>query len=111
MNTSVTDATRESLNAAKNGRIPDAIRDISLSNQAHGQEFADKLLRHISANTQAALDAWKAIASARSFHEAGMIQMDFMQKQLAAFMSQGQEFAQHSTRTMQDAASKANGKS
>lgn len=111
MNASITDATREAFDAAKNGRIPDAIRDVGLSNQAHGQAFADKLLGHISANTQAALDAWKAMAAARSIHEAGMIQMSFMQQQFAAFMSQSQEFAQMSTRTMQDATSKANGKS
>ncbi len=111
MNASINDATREAFDAAKNGRIPDAIRDIGLSNQAHGQAFADKVLGHISVNTQAALDAWKAMASARSIHEAGMIQMNFMQQQFTAFISQGQELAQLSTRSVQDAASKGNGRS
>lgn len=104
-------ATREAFDAVQNGHVPDAIRNIGLANQAHAQEFADKVLGHISANTQAALDAWKAVASARSLHEAGMIQMNFVQQQFAALMTQGQELTQISTRAMQDAASKTTSRS
>ncbi len=102
---------REAFDAVQNGRVPDAVRDIGLANQAHAQEFADKLLGHISANTQAALDAWKAVASSRSLHEAGMIQMNFAQQLFATLMTQGQELTQLSTRTMQDAASRTTSRS
>jgi phasin len=108
--------TREAyqkLNAvAKDGAK--AVEEVMLTAQASAKAFGEKVMQNTTANTEAAFDAARAIARARSLPEAARLQADFMQQQLSVAGAQTKELFELSTKlaretieTMNSAASRS----
>jgi phasin len=108
--------TREAyqkLNAvAKDGAK--VVEEVMLTAQAGAKAFGEKVMQNTAVNTEAAFDAARAIARARSLPEAARLQADFMQQQLSIAGAQTKELFELSTKlaretieTMNSAASRS----
>ncbi|MGE0317848.1 MAG: phasin family protein [Hyphomicrobiaceae bacterium] len=133
------DLNQQLLAAAKDARIPDEIQELTQQGVAKSREFyrqfnaaasaqvkaledflqttqaglkslSEKIGANAAANTEAAFEAAKAIARAKTIPEAGRLQAEFMQQQFAAATAQAQELFELSIKLSQrtiEAASEA----
>lgn len=103
----------QKLNAvAKDGAK--AVEEVMLTAQASAKAFGEKVMQNTAVNTEAAFDAARAIARARSLPEAARLQADFMQQQMSIASAQTKELFELSTKlaretieTMNSAASRS----
>ena len=100
--------------AAKDGAK--VIEEVVLTAQAGAKALGEKVLNNASANTEAAFDAFQAIARARTLPEAARLQADFMQQQFSVANAQTKELfelsakiAKQTFETMNAAATKTFG--
>jgi phasin len=96
--------TREAyqkLNAvAKDGAK--AVEEVMMTAQAGAKAFGEKVMQNTAVNAEAAFDAARAIARARSLPEAARLQADFMQQQLSVAGAQTKELFELSTKLARD---------
>jgi len=79
-----------------------AAQEVMSVAQTGAKELSEKVAENFSANTQAAFDAAKAIATADTLPKAAKLQADFFQQQLAIAGSQTKEFFELSTKLTQE---------
>jgi hypothetical protein len=72
--------------------------ELMLAGQAGARAIGNKLVENTVANTDAAFDAAKAIAGARSLQEVARLQTEFVQRQLAIASAQTRELFELSGR-------------
>jgi hypothetical protein len=85
--------TREAyrkINAVANDSAK-ALEEVVLTAQAGAKALGDKVISNVNTNAEAAFEAARAIARARTFPEVARIQADLMQSQLAVASTQMQE--------------------
>ena len=85
--------------AAKDGAK--VVEEVVLAAQAGAKAVAEKVLHNTTANTEAAFDAARAIARAKTLPEAARLQVDFVQQQLAVASQQTKELFELSSKVAQ----------
>ena len=85
--------------AADNAKAAQEVLSVA---QTGAKELSEKVAENLSANTQAAFDAAKAIATASTLPEAAKLQADFLQQQFAVAGAQTKEFFELSTKLTQE---------
>ena len=79
------------------------VEEFVLAAQAGAKAIGEKVIENTAANTEAAFDAARAMARARSLPEAARLQADFLQQQMAIASSQTKELLELSTRVTRQA--------
>ncbi len=85
--------------AADNAKTAQDVMSVA---QTGAKEIGEKVAENLSANTQAAFDAAKAIATADTLPKAAKLQADFLQQQMAIAGAQTKEFFELSTKLTQE---------
>jgi len=70
------------------------IQRLMLGSQSFGTAVISQITRNMTVQSNAAFDAWAAVARSRSLPEAAKVQADFVQSQLAMLVHQSQELFQ-----------------
>lgn len=78
-----------------------AVEEVVLAAQAGAKAVAEKVLHNTTANTEAAFDAARAIARAKTLPEAARLQVDFVQQQLTVASQQTKELFELGTKVAQ----------
>jgi hypothetical protein len=78
-----------------------AVEEVVLAAQAGAKAVAEKVLNNTTANTEAAFDAARAIARAKTLPEAARLQVDFVQQQMAVASQQTKELFELGTKVAQ----------
>ncbi len=78
-----------------------AVEEVVLAAQAGAKAVAEKVLHNTTANTEAAFDAARAIARAKTLPEAARLQVDFVQQQMAIASQQTKELFELGTKVAQ----------
>ncbi|MGE3709059.1 MAG: phasin family protein [Hyphomicrobiaceae bacterium] len=78
------------------------VEEVVLAAQAGAKTLGEKVFQNTAANTEAAFDAAKAMARARTLPEAARLQADYMQQQFAVAGEQTREFFELSTKVARE---------
>ena len=85
--------------AAKDG--VKVVEEVVLAAQAGAKAVAEKVIHNTSVNTEAAFDAARALARAKTLPELARLQADFMQQQFAVATAQTKELMELSSKVAQ----------
>jgi len=78
------------------------VQRLMLGNQSHATAVISQITHNMTVQSNAAFDAWAAMAQARSLPEAAKVQADFVQDQLAMLAQQSQELFQLALRGLRE---------